>query len=234
MPPYPAPYPGYYNPEVEIFRGYWMITWYKNEFAHLELNESKKTGIMPEVLLNRLLDMTPPGAMGLILQPFWSPGLNHHDAKGAIIGFGDVHTRAHIYRAVIEGLSYALYDGLLKIEKKSKTKVKKLAVSGGASQSDNICQISADIFNRPIVRGKTYETSGLGAAIITAAGLKHYSSIKDAGLSMIEYEREFTPDKSNASLYKKIYENVYSKMYQALEPVYKEIRKITGYPEIYR
>jgi sugar (pentulose or hexulose) kinase len=234
MPPYPAPYPGHYNPEVEIFRGYWMISWYKNEFAHLELNESKKTGIMPEVLLNRLLDTTPPGAMGLVLQPFWSPGLNHHDAKGAIIGFGDVHTRAHVYRAVIEGLSFALYDGLLKIEKKSKTKVKKLAVSGGASQSNNICQISADIFNRPIVRGKTFETSGLGAAIITAAGLKYYKSIKEAGLNMIEYEREFIPDKLNASLYKKIYENVYSKMYNALEPVYKEIRKITGYPEIYK
>jgi sugar (pentulose or hexulose) kinase len=123
---------------------------------------------------------------------------------------------------------------LLKIEKKSKTKVKKLAVSGGASQSNNICQISADIFNRPIVRGKTFETSGLGAAIITAAGLKYYKSIKEAGLNMIEYEREFIPDKLNASLYKKIYENVYSKMYNALEPVYKEIRKITGYPEIYK
>ncbi|MDY0133045.1 MAG: FGGY-family carbohydrate kinase [Desulforegulaceae bacterium] len=234
MPAYPAPYPGHYNPEVEIFRGYWMITWYKNEFAHPEINESQKTGILPEVLLNKLLDKTPPGAMGLILQPFWSPGLNHLDAKGAIIGFGDVHTRAHVYRAVIEGLSFALYDGLLKIEKKSKIKVKKLAVSGGASQSDNICQISADIFNRPIIRGKTSETSGLGAAIITAAGLGFYKDIKEAGENMVEYGDKFYPDKSNALLYKKIYKNVYSKIYHALEPVYKEIRKITGYPEIYK
>jgi sugar (pentulose or hexulose) kinase len=234
MPPYPAPYPRHYNPEVEIFRGYWMITWYKNEFAHPEIKESQKTGVQPEILLDRLLDQTPPGAMGLVLQPFWSPGLNHHDAKGAIIGFGDVHTRAHVYRAVIEGLSYALFDGLLKIEKKSRTKVKKLAVSGGASQSDNICQISADIFNRPILRGKTCETSGLGAAIITAYGLGFYKDIKDAGTHMINYQKEFIPNESNSILYKKIYENVYSKMYKALEPVYKEIRQITGYPEIYR
>jgi len=233
MPPYPAPYSGRYNPEVEIFRGYWMITWYKNEFAHREVAESEKTGIPPEILLNKLLDETPPGAMGLILQPFWSPGLNYPDAKGSIIGFGDVHTRAHVYRAVIEGLSYALLDGLLSIEKKSGVKVKKLAVSGGASQSDNICQISADIFNRPIVRGRTCETSGLGAAIITAAGLGFYKDVEEAGNSMIKYEKEFLPDEKNVLLYKRIYKNVYSKIYKSLKPIYKEIRNITGYPEIY-
>ena len=42
MPPYPAPMPGYHNPEVEIFRGYWMITWFKDEFAYEEVIEAEK------------------------------------------------------------------------------------------------------------------------------------------------------------------------------------------------
>lgn len=234
MPPYPAPIPGHYNPEVEIFRGYWMISWYKNEFAHPEIKEASETGKTPEQLLNRLLEQTPPGAMGLMLQPFWSPGLNHLNGKGAIIGFGDVHTRAHLYRAVIEGLSYALLDGLYSIEAKSKIKVKRLAVSGGASQSDQICQISADIFNRPLVRGKTFETSGLGAAIITASGLGHYKSIKDAIDKMVVYDNEFIPDKNNVEIYRKLYKRVYCKMYKSLKGLYKEIRDITGYPELYK
>ena len=51
--------------------------------------------------------------MGLTLQPYWSPGvrLPGPEAKGAVIGFGDVHTRAHFYRAILEGLAYALRDG---------------------------------------------------------------------------------------------------------------------------
>ena len=51
--------------------------------------------------------------MGLMLQPTWSPGVRvpGPEAKGAIIGFGDVHTRAHLYRAILEGLAYALREG---------------------------------------------------------------------------------------------------------------------------
>ena len=51
-------------------------------------------------------------------------GLKSPKAKGAIIGFGDIHTRIHIYRAIIEGINYGLLDGINKIEKKSKVKVK--------------------------------------------------------------------------------------------------------------
>ena len=102
------------------------------------------------------------------------------EAKGAIIGFGDVHTRAHIYRAIIEGINYALIEGLEHIEKKSKVKVNTLMVSGGGSQSNAICQITADMFNKPVVRGQTYETSGLGAAINGFMGLKLFSSYQEA------------------------------------------------------
>ncbi len=52
------------------------------------------------------------------------------DAKGAIIGFGDVHTRAHIYRSILEGLGYALKDSMLALEKKNKVKIKCLGISG--------------------------------------------------------------------------------------------------------
>ena len=230
MPAYPSPVPGRYNPEVEIFRGYWMITWYKNEFAHPETVQAGKDGLAPEVLMDRLLEETAPGAMGLVLQPFWSPGLAEPDAKGAIIGFGDVHTRAHVYRAVIEGLAFALLEGLERIESKSGRRVTQLAVSGGASRSDHICRISADVFNRPLVRGDTGETSGLGAAIVTAAGLGYYPDVHKAVEKMVRYEKRFLPDSAAADLYDRLYRKVYRKMYDALKPLYKQIREITGYP----
>ena len=231
MPPYPAPVPGHYNPEIEIFRGYWMITWFKNEFAHKEVAQAEKSGISPEAELDSLLLQSPPGAMGLMVQPYWGPGLTHPDAKGAMIGFGDVHTKAHVYRAVIEGLAYALLDGVHTLEKRGKMRIEKMAVSGGASQSDQICQISADIFNRPLVRGKTTETSGLGAAIVTAAGVGLYPSIREAMGNMVNYGTTFEPNPGHAAIYKELFKRVYLKIYPSLKHVYKEIKDITGYPE---
>jgi sugar (pentulose or hexulose) kinase len=228
MPPYPAPLPDHYNPEIEIFRGYWMITWFKNEFAHQEVQRASQKGVAPEVELDALLKESPPGAGGLILQPYWGPGLDHPDAKGAMIGFGDIHTKAHVYRAVIEGLAYALLEGVQILEKRGKTHIRKLAVSGGASQSNQICQISADILNRPLVRGRTTETSGLGAAILTAAGVGIYPSIQAAMKNMVAYDVTFEPDAGNASMYHELFKRVYLKIYPSLRPLYKEIETITA------
>jgi len=231
MPAYPACIPGRFNPEVEIFRGYWMITWFKNQFAYEEVIEAERRGIAPEVMLDELLKKTPAGGHGLVMQPYWTPMLKMPSAKGAIIGFGDVHDRAYLYRAIIEGLAYGLKEGLHSIERSGRVKVRDLAVSGGASQSDEICRTTADVFDMPLVRGATYETSGLGAAMVAAAGLGMYSSVEEAVLAMSRRDRAFEPDKGRAALYRELYERVYRKMYKALEPLYEEIRDITNYPE---
>lgn len=231
MPPYPSPIPGHYNPEVEIFRGYWMISWFKNEFAYREVLEAQERGITPEEALNDLLADVPAGSMGLLVQPYWGPGLKYPSAKGAMIGFGDAHRKAHVYRAVIEGLGYALLDGLHKIQKAGKRRATQVAVSGGASQSDEICRITADIFNLPLARGKTFETSGLGAAIVTSVGLGIHPSFPTAIENMVTYEVVFQPDPANVVIYRRLYERVYEKMFRALRPLYREIRSITGYPE---
>ncbi len=231
LPAYPAIIPNNWNPEIEIYRGFWMINWFKNEFALKEVLEAEEKNIKVETILDGLLHKSPPGAMGLIVQPYWTPGLGEKNAKGAMIGFGDVHKKEHVYRAVIEGLCYGLLDGMHKLEKRGRVKFQKVAVSGGASQSDEICQIAADIFNMEIVRGRTHETSGLGAAIITAFGIGEFSTLKDASDAMVHYADVFTPNKSNTNLYKSLYKDVYLEMYSKLEPLYEKIRDITGYPE---
>lgn len=231
MPAYPAVFTGSFNPEVEIFRGFWMISWFKTEFAHKEIEEAKERGISEEEVLNELLSESPPGSMGLLVQPYWSPGLSQPSAKGAIIGFGDVHKKPHIYRAVIEGLVYALKEGKERIEKVSGTKIHRLAVSGGASQSDEICQIASDIFNLPVIRGRTAETSGLGAAILTAFGTGNYKTLDEAVGKMIQTKDEFHPNANHVKVYTLLYKKVYKKMYRKLEPFYHSIREITGYPE---
>jgi sugar (pentulose or hexulose) kinase len=187
----------------------------------------------PETLFDELIENIPPGSMGLMLQPYWSPGMNTDaDAKGAIIGFGDVHTRAHIYRSILEGLGFALKDGMLALQKKNRVKIECLRVSGGGSQSDAAMQITADIFDLPAQRPHTYETSALGAAIDAAVGLKLHTDFPAAVREMVRITDVFEPIPKNRDLYGELFERVYQKMYGRLKPIYNEIRAITGYPAL--
>jgi sugar (pentulose or hexulose) kinase len=230
IPAYPAALPHAYNTEVQIFRGFWMVSWFKEQFGHLEQLASRESGTPTEALFDELVDSVPPGSMGLMLQPYWSPGLRMPEAKGAVIGFGDIHTRAHLYRAILEGLAFALRDGLERIERRSNVSVTTLRVAGGGSQSDAALQITADVFGLPAARPHVYETSGLGAAIDAAVGLGMHRDFESAVRAMTRAGREFTPQEPSRDLYDDLYRNVYRRMYGRLQPLYAAIRRITGYP----
>jgi sugar (pentulose or hexulose) kinase len=170
--------------------------------------------------------------MGLMLQPYWSPGIRipGPEAKGAMIGFGDVHTRAHMYRAILEGLAYALREGKERIEKRSGVAVTELRIAGGGSQSDAAMQLTADIFGLPAARAHVYEASGLGAAIAIAAGLGLHRDFDAATRAMTRPGRVFHPIAANQKIYDQLYRRVYLKMYRQLQPMYQQIADITGYP----
>ena len=232
LPAYPSAVPGYYTVEVQVFRGYWMVNWFKEEFGHPERREARKTGLTPETLFENLLSDIPPCSMGLVLQPYWTPGLKSPgpEAKGAIIGFGDIHTRAHLYRAIIEGLAYAMREGKERIEKRSRTSVNSLRVSGGGSQSHNALQLTADVFGLPTGKPDVYETSALGAAIDAAVGLGFHDNFVSAVKAMTRVGEVFEPDPKTHQMYDALYHEVYKKMYKHLKPLYQRIREITGYP----
>jgi sugar (pentulose or hexulose) kinase len=230
IPPYPAPVPGAYCTEVMLYRGYWMVNWFKQQFALREQQLAEARGIAPEVLFDDLVNQVPPGSMGLTLQPYWSPGLRMPEAKGAIIGFGDVHTRAHIYRAILEGLAYGLREGMERIEKRSGVKIERLTIAGGGSQSDAAMQLTADIFGLPASRSHVYETSGLGAAIDAAVGVGVFPDFSNAIKRMTHISKVFEPQAEHRRIYEGLYRKVYLKLYRRLQPLYREIREITGYP----
>lgn len=234
IPAYPSAIPGYHCLEVQIFRGYWMVSWFKREFGYPERLQAEQMGVEAEALFDRLLEQVPAGSMGLVLQPYWSPGIRFPgpEAKGCIIGFGDVHTRGHFYRAMLEGLAYGLLEGKERIERKTGVTIRELRVSGGGSQSRSAMQVTADIFNLPTYRPRLYETSGLGAAICAAVGLGFFPSYKEAIQTMTQVGERFDPNLESHRLYRALYKRVYKKIYPRLKPLYEEIRDITGYPSL--
>ena len=229
LPPYPAAVPNAYTLEIQIYRGYWMVSWFKKEFGHPEVNLAEREGTEVEKLLEELVKEVPPGSEGLILQPYWSPGLRRPgpEARGAIIGFDDVHTRAHVYRAILEGIAYGLREGAERTSKRSRVAITELRVAGGGSQSEAAMQLTADIFGLPAYRPHTYEASGLGAAIDAAVGVGVHTDFESAVKVMTRIGDGYEPDMHNHAIYDDLYRNVYLKMYEKLKPLYEDIRSIT-------
>lgn len=232
LPPYASAIPGQYYSEVTVVRGLWMVSWFKEEFCLQERLQALEKELPVEELMEPLLKDVPPGSMGLICQPHWTPGPELASCtKGAFIGFGDIHTRAHLYRSIIEGLVFALKEGAELTERKNRVPITEIRATGGGAVSDSIIQITADIFGLPVKRPHTSETSLLGAAMDAAVGLGFFPDFNMAVKSMTRIRDTFEPIEKNQEIYRDLYERVYLKMYRKLLPLYREIKAITGYPE---
>jgi sugar (pentulose or hexulose) kinase len=232
VPPYPAAIPGAWLVELQVMRGFWMVEWFKREFGRSEIDRGAALDIPPEALFEELLTASQPGSMGLMLQPYWMPGVRYPgpEAKGAMVGFGDVHGRAHVYRAILEGLAYALREGAERTVRRSKVPIRELRISGGGSQSRAAVQLFADVFGLPASRPHTHEAAGLGAAIDVMLGLGIHADPIDAVAAMVRVTDRFEPDPAANRTYEDLYRSVYLPMYDRLKPLYREIRRITGYP----
>lgn len=230
IPPYPAAIPGVFNLEIQIFRGFWMVSWFKKHLGQHEQQQANKQGKSAEQLFEAHLNNTRPGASGLIMQPYWNPGLGEPgpEARGSLIGFNDAHNQAHIYRALIEGLAYGLKNGKELLEKRGNQTIHTCRIAGGGSQSDGVMQIMADVLNVPCERPSTFEASGLGAAIIGASTLGFYPSIEAASNAMTGTTQRFEPNPEHAALYDRIYREVVSLQYGRLKPLYQKLQAIFG------
>jgi sugar (pentulose or hexulose) kinase len=124
-----------------------------------------------------------------------------------------------------------LREGKEREEKRSGVDITELRVSGGGSQSNAAMQLTADIFGLPTARPHIYETSGLGAAIDAAVGLKLHLNFKTAVAEMTRIGQFFEPNMTTHKIYDQLYKRVYKQMYKRLKPLYEEIRSITGYPK---
>lgn len=224
MPAYPAVIKGKFNPEVEIFRGFWMVTWFKDQFGKQEVDRAAKEGGSAEKYLDLLLDEAPVGCEGLVLQAYWSPKIKTPGAKGSIVGFSDVHTRAHLYRSIIEGIGFGLYEGLMSMQKRAKYSIDTIMISGGGSISDRVCQIMADILGIPVKKTQTYENSALGCAMLTYIGTGIFKSYDDALKNMLHDGVTYAPNMKNHEQYMMLYHTVYERIYRKNRKTFLNIR----------
>ncbi len=226
MPAYPAVPNDLFNPEFEVFRGFWMLSWFIEQFGAADKREADKRGISPEQYLDEQILAIPPGSGGLLLQPFWTPGITNPAARGAIVGFADHHTRHHLYRAIIEGILLELYHGLSTMEKRSKQTVKALYAGGGGARSNVVCQMAADLFGLPVSRIQTHEASAIGAAMVAFVAKGVFADYDEAIAHMVQMKDTFSPDPENHEIYMDYYRTAYAKLPDRLHPVEKALAAI--------
>lgn len=226
MPAYPAVPNDMYNPEIEIYRGFWLLSWFVKEFGENTKLEAQKLGCSAEMLLDKEAARIPPGCDGLMVQPFWTPGIMNPDSLGAVLGFSDFHTHAHLYRAIIEGLDFELYHALKKMERRSGLTIEELFVGGGGAKSDIVCQITADIFGLPVKRIQTHEASSIGASMVAFIANGVYDSYEEAIKGMVREKDVFKPNRQNHELYQRLYKKAYNKIEHYIEPINRSIMEI--------
>ena len=143
------------------------------------------------------------------------------NTRGAVIGFSEVTTRIHLYRAIIEGINFALMEGAFSLEKKMKTKTEGIYVAGGGSRSHEICQITSDMFGLPLYRAQSHETGVIGSAAVAFQSVGVYETVEDAIDKMVHITETFTPDMKNHAVYMRLYDEVFEKIFKKLKPLYE-------------
>ncbi len=225
MPPYPAVIPQHYCLESQIPQGFALVNYFQQQIAPNEIAAAQQDGRDWLVVLEQWLAQTPAGANGLM----WQPSLSVQTAgesvsKGSILGLNPQHTKADWYRALVEGLLFALKDGQAHVAQCTKQQITTLFAAGGGSQSDAVMQTAADIFAMPINRPHTSETSGLGAAMCAAVGMRIYPDFQSAVRAMSRVDKVFYPNVARADFYQRLYQYVYKPWTKNLAELYASER----------
>ena len=119
--------------------------------------------------------------------PYWDPY-----ARGSIQGITRGTTAAHIARATLEAIAFQVRDVVEAMVKDTNKPLAQLRVDGGAAVNNLLMQMQADILKVPVVRGKSLETTGIGAAFLAGLGTGIWGN-RDELRSSIAIDREFQP-----------------------------------------
>ena len=214
-----------YHPEYTLYSGFWMVKWFIDNFMSEEKQRCEATNTSIYDLLEEKLKSIPAGSEGLLVQPFWGQDNFREEALGSMVGFTESHHKYHIYRAIIEGIGFALREGMERIEHKTGTKIKSAALSGGGTGSHAVCQIMSDIFGIEVYLTDSVDNTCLGAAMAVFKGVGTYSDLSEARKGMIKVSYVFHPIPENSSVYQNIYQNIYLKAYSRYTPLFKGLKQ---------
>ena len=185
------------------------LQWYRDALA---------PGVDFDNLLKEAEDI-PAGSEGLLFLPYLSGERTPHPdplARGAFIGLTVRHRRAHMTRAVLEGVAFGLKDSFKLIEKQGTGEVDQVRASGGGTKSALWRQILASVLEVELVTVNTTEGAAYGAALLAGVGAGNWLGVDAACQRAVEITGNQQPDEAQKERYREGY-SVYRDLYPALK-----------------
>ena len=191
------------------------FAWHQRELAP-DLAKKKDAAI----LLNKEAAKVPPGAEGLTFLPYLQGERTPHRdaaARAAYVGLSLAHTRAHMTRAVLEGICFGLRDSL-EIIAELGMDVGEVLVTGGGAKAPFVRQLQADIYGKPVVPVDQEEGPAFGAAVLGAVGVGAFESVAAATAKTLKRKSPQAPRLDVHAAYAQPYAT-FGRLYGALRSV---------------
>jgi xylulokinase len=204
------------------------LQWFRNALCAAASAAAKRKKVDVYDLLTEEAKKTPPGAEGLFFLPYLAGERTPHAdplARGAFVGLTLAHTRGHMVRSVMEGVTYSLRDCLAIIEELG-VKVRQIRASGGGAKSAFWRQMQADVLGKTVVRMAADEGPAYGVALLAAVGAGEYKNVVEACAATVKTTGETKPNTAARKQYDKAFP-VYQHLYRSLKDDFASIAKVT-------
>ena len=195
-----------------------LIKWFRNQFAPQ----------MDYTDLDKAAEAIPAGSDGLILLPYFlgeKTPIQDPLARGTLVGLTLTHTSAHVYRAVLEGISYGFYHHLVVLAEHGMTPTKARCANGGA-RSALWKQVTADVLGIQLEQVADHPGSSLGAAFCAGMGVGAFKRWDEVE-RFIKISTITQPDPENHIRYQKLFV-LYREIYESLKDKYPRLAEIAA------
>ena len=194
------------------------LRWYRDQFGGASPGVQSKDGRDPYDVFAEEAATAPAGSLGAFWVPYLMGERTPHldpNARAALVGLTASHTRAHVIRAILEGVAFSLKDTFTIFEE-MKIPVTSIRLGGGGARSPLWRQIQADVYGHEVEIVAAEEGAAYGAAILAGVGAKGWKSVEEACESVVRVAKKIAPDSKDSGTMQRAYER-YRKIYPALK-----------------
>jgi xylulokinase len=191
------------------------LRWFRDNFG-----SGSDDGRDPYERLSDEAATAPSGADGVLWAPYLMGERTPHldpNARGALVGLSASHTRAHVIRAILEGVAFSLRDSFT-IFTEMNVPVNRIRLGGGGARSPLWRQIQADVYGHAVEIVEAEEGAAYGAAILAGVGAEHWKSVDEACDAAVRTAHRIEPNQQNSEILDRAYHS-YRRVYPALRQI---------------
>jgi len=203
--------------EASMFTTGSALKWFRDNLGSEERTIADEKGVDPYEIITEEASKIPAGSEGVLHIPHFAgsgaPHWNPH-SRGIFAGLALGHTRAHIVRSILEGVSYEIRTNI-EVMRELGLPSREIRVTGGAARSEAWMQIQANILRIPVIRTQMEEATAVGAAILACKGIGVFKSVSQAAEEMVKTLDQLLPTKESLDVYQKGYKK-FKSLYSAI------------------